>query len=79
MRSVLVLGPVRGVAEGLGAARELAGVGLLARVGPQVSLQVLEARVGLVAGFELKRRRGKRSIDMVFNLETRHSNFSTHN
>ena len=35
---VLVLGPVRGVAEGLRAAGELAGVRFLAGVGPEVRL-----------------------------------------
>jgi hypothetical protein len=53
--SVLVLGSVGGVAEGLGAAGELAGVRLLARVGPQVRLQVLQAGVGFVAAFKLKK------------------------
>ena len=35
---VLVLGPVGGVTEGLGAAGALAGVGFLAGVGPEVRL-----------------------------------------
>ena len=53
---VLVLGAVRGVAEGLHAAGELAGVGLLARVGPQVRLEVLQPGVRLLAGLELEER-----------------------
>ena len=53
---VLVLGPVGGVAEGLGAAGELAGVGLLSGVGPQVRLEILQAGVGLQAGLELEWR-----------------------
>ena len=54
MSSVLMFGSVGSVAEGLGAARELAHVGLLSGVGPQVSLQVLQPAVGLPASFELK-------------------------
>ena len=56
MSPVLVLCPVRGVAEGLGAAGKLAGVGLLPGVGAQVRLQVLQAGVGLGAALELKKR-----------------------
>lgn len=41
--SVLVLGSVTGVAEGLAAALVLAHVWLLTRVRPQVRLQVFEA------------------------------------
>ena len=44
-----MLGAVRRVAEGLHAAGELAGVGLLAGVGPQVRLEVLQAGVSLQA------------------------------
>ena len=55
MGSVLMLGPVAGVAEGLGAARELAHVGLLPGVRAQVGLQVLQPRVGLSASLELNR------------------------
>ena len=55
MGSVLVLGPVAGVAEGLGAARELAHVGLLPGVGAQVGLQVLQPGVRLPASLELNR------------------------
>ena len=51
---VLVLGPVRGVAEGLRAAGELAGVGFLAGVGPQMRLEVLQAGVSLQAGLKLE-------------------------
>ncbi len=51
--SVLVLGPVGGVAEGLGAAGELAHVGFLPRVGPQVGLQVLQPAVRLPANLKL--------------------------
>ena len=48
---------VRGVTEGLGAAWELAHVGLLPRVRPQVGLQVLQTTVRLPAALELKERR----------------------
>ena len=54
MSPVLVFGSVGSVAEGLGAAWEFAHVGLLARVGPQVGLQVLQATVGFPASLELK-------------------------
>ena len=54
---VLVLGPVGGVAEGLGAAGELAGVGLLSGVRPQVGLQVLQPGIGLLAGLELRNKK----------------------
>ena len=57
MSPILVLGSVGGVAEGLGAARELAHVGLLSSVGPQVGLQVLQPAVRLPAALELKERR----------------------
>ena len=50
---VLVLGPVGGVAEGLGAAGELAHVGFLPGVGPQVGLQVLQPAVRLPATLKL--------------------------
>jgi hypothetical protein len=50
---VLVLGPVGGVAEGLGAPGELAHVRLLPRVGPQVGLQVLQPAIRLPATLEL--------------------------
>lgn len=49
-----MLGPVRGVAEGLGAARELAHVGLLSGVRPQVGLEVLKATVGFPTALKLK-------------------------
>ena len=49
-----MLGPVAGVAEGLGAARELAHVGLLPGVRPQVGLEVLQSAVRLPTAFELK-------------------------
>ena len=54
MGSVLMLGAVRGVAEGLGAARELAHVGLLPGVTPQMGLQVLQPAVRLPASLKLK-------------------------
>ena len=43
----LVFGPVGTVGEGLAAGRVLAQVGLLARVRPQVDLEVLQTREGL--------------------------------
>lgn len=57
VRAVLVLGPVRGVGEGLVAALVLAHVGLLPRVGAQVRLEVLQAGVGLEAALELRAQR----------------------
>lgn len=51
---VLVLGPVAGVAEGFAAALVFACVRLLARVRPQVRLQVLQARVRLPAPLKLR-------------------------
>ena len=54
MSPVLVLGPVRGVAEGLCAAGEFAGVGFLSGVGPQMRLEVLQAGVSLQAGLKLE-------------------------
>ena len=52
-----MFGSIAGVAEGLGASRELAHVGLLPSVGSQVSLQVLQPAVRLPAALELKERR----------------------
>ena len=52
----LVLGAVTGVAEGLLTAWVLAQVWLLARVAPQVDLEVLQAREGLAAALELQER-----------------------
>lgn len=52
----LVLGAVAGVAEGLLTARVLAQVWLLARVTPQVDLEVLQPREGLAAAFKLRER-----------------------
>ena len=54
MGSVLVFGSIAGIAEGLGASRELAHVGLLPSVRPQVGLQVLQAAVGFPTSLELK-------------------------
>ena len=56
MSPVLVLGPVRGVAEGLCAAGEFTGVGFLSGVGPQMRLEVLQAGVSLQAILKLKRQ-----------------------
>lgn len=52
----LVLGTVTGVAEGLLTAWVLAQVWLLARVAPQVDLEVLQPREGLAAAFKLRER-----------------------
>ena len=52
----LVLGAVAGVAEGLLTAWVLAQVWLLARVAPQVDLEVLQPREGLAAAFKLWER-----------------------
>ena len=54
MGSVLMLCSVRSVAEGLGAAGELAHVRLLARVGAEVGLEVLQPAVRLLAALKLK-------------------------
>ncbi len=58
-----MLGPVGGVAEGLGAAGELAHVGLLPRVGPQVGLQVLQPAVRLPATLKLGGKKTSQSIN----------------
>jgi hypothetical protein len=50
----LVLGSVGGVAESFGAAGVLALVRPFTRVGAEVDLEVLQAREGLFAPFELK-------------------------
>ena len=81
MGPVLVLGPVRGVAEGFGAAREFTGVRLLARVGAQVGLQVLESGVRFVTGLKLKRQKNERKIKYMhtnglYSLETGWINIS---
>ena len=55
MGSVLVFCSVARVAEGLRAARELAHVGLLPGVTPQVGLQVLQPTVRLPASLKLKK------------------------
>lgn len=47
MRSVLMLGPVRGIAEGFRTARKLAHVRPLSRVRSEMSLQILQPRVRL--------------------------------
>jgi len=54
VRAVLVLGAVRGVAEGLVAALVLTHVWLLARVRAQMGLQVLQPGVGLGTALELQ-------------------------
>jgi len=57
MCSVLMLGPVGGVAEGFGATGELASVRLFSGVRSQVGLQVFETGICLVAIFELKKKK----------------------
>jgi hypothetical protein len=52
--AVLVLGAVRGIGEGFVAALVLTHIWLLTGVGPQVCLQVFQARVGLGAALELE-------------------------
>lgn len=52
--AVLVFGTVRGIGESLVAALVFTHVWLLPGVGPQVCLQVLQARVGLGATLELE-------------------------
>ena len=54
MGSVLMLRSVRCVAEGLGAAGELAHVGLFPSVRSQVGLEVLQPTVRLPASLKLK-------------------------
>ena len=68
MGSVLMLGSVRCVAEGLGAAGELAHVGLLSSVGPQVGLQVLQPAVRLPASLKLKIE----EMDYYYNTDRKH-------
>lgn len=53
MGSILMLGPVTGVAEGLAAAGILAGVGLFARVRSQMGLEVFQSGVRFEAALEL--------------------------
>lgn len=53
VRSVLMLRSIAGVAEGFAAARILAGVRFLAGVGPEVSLQVFQARISLETALKL--------------------------
>lgn len=53
--SVLMLRPVRSVAEGLAASRELASVRFLARVRSQMGLQILQPRVSFVTSLELSK------------------------
>lgn len=54
MRPILVFGSVRGIGEGFVAALVLAYVRFLSGVRAQVSLQVLQAGVGLGAALELQ-------------------------
>ena len=56
MCPVLMLGSVRGIAEGFSTARELAGVGFFSSVRSQMGLQVLESRVSLVATLKLENK-----------------------
>ena len=53
MGSVLVLGPIGGIAESLDASRHFALVRLFPGVGAQVGFQVLQPRVRLGAPLEL--------------------------
>lgn len=55
----LVLGSVTGVAESFLAARVLAQVRLLSSVTPQVNLQILQTRKGLITPFKLRKRWGR--------------------
>ena len=74
----LVFGTIRAVAEGLGAALELALVRPLARVRSLVDFQILQAGEGLVAAGELIRaiaaaggRKGReKNIENYFRSET---------
>ncbi len=70
-----MLGPVGGVAEGLGAAGELAHVGLLPRVGPQVGLQVFQPAVRLPT--TLKLEKGKK-ISQSINQSQFSENINRH-
>ena len=63
--SVLVLGAVRSVAERFLTVRKLTHVRLLTSVRTQVSLQVLQSAVGLVAILEL-RNRGTKSCNVHY-------------
>lgn len=54
VRAVLVLGPVRGVGEGLVAAFVFTQIRFLAGVGPEVSLEVLQAGVRFRTALKLQ-------------------------
>ena len=54
MRPVLMFGSVGCVAEGFAASGELAHIRLFTRVRPQVSLEVLQTRIGFGTSFKLR-------------------------
>lgn len=54
MGPVLVLRPIRGVAESLGAARVLAHVRFFTCVRPEMSLEILQPRVRFVTALKLQ-------------------------
>ena len=55
--SVLMFSPVGGVAECLAATRELAHVGFLTCMRPQMRLQILKTRIGFGASLKLCRKK----------------------
>lgn len=59
--AVLVLGPVRGVGEGLVAAFMLTHVRLLPGVRPEVGLEVLQAGVSFCAALKLQRHKRRQT------------------
>ena len=63
MGPVLVLGPVRGVAEGFGAAREFTGIRLLACVCRCVHLQIVGAAKAFITDIT-----DMRSLPCVFQI-----------
>lgn len=60
--AVLVLGPVRGVRKGLVAAFMFAHIWLLPSVGPEVGLEVLQARICFGAALKLQRDRNRQRM-----------------
>lgn len=61
MCAVLVLGPVRGVGEGLIAPFVFTHIRLLPRVRPEVGLKVLQAGVSFGAALKLQREEDRRT------------------
>lgn len=71
MSSILMLRSIWSVAESFAASWKLASVRFLASVRPQMSLEVLQPRVGLVASLKLQNRNF-----LVFLATSTHSNLN---